>query len=467
MLARTSMLARLAVVVVVFSSCRAPTGGQSNLTDGPIAVSSQDFAHQLVFGQGGNAEGLSAGTGESRYVKFVYTLSDNKVWYQNSTKFKFHYDGASANIPLFANVTAAQFDALTLRNEGRKAVSGTVLFRFVGEKLDVALQIVGAEPIPSDASIAYLKAVRATITGSIVSAGTSYFPTFEQAAKAQADAALYAAQGISLGSMDDWISNDVCYAKGATAGRLVALKAEEIEPAFSAGNLKPDDILLATTGVPAEIPTLAGVITLVPSTPNSHVTLLAQSFKMPFVFVKDAQTRALLSSSVGKDILLDADGNGLAVNFTFGCQVAVRRVELSATDRAAVTSLREPPKINFPPAAPLGTLFRKAAEIAPRVDAKHFGGKASNMPILLGELPENSPAEAGAIAVDLWFAHLESKIDGKPLKVLIAEELAAHQAYPPANVTALKDALKRVRKAIETAPLASFWRGTRQKLSRA
>lgn len=47
--------------------------------------------------------------------------------------------------------------------------------------------------------------------------------------------------------------------------------------AFDDGRLRSEEILL-TDGVPADMPVLAGLISLTPSTPNSHTTILSRSF---------------------------------------------------------------------------------------------------------------------------------------------------------------------------------------------
>ena len=48
-----------------------------------------------------------------------------------------------------------------------------------------------------------------------------------------------------------------------------------------------------TDGIPSELPYVAGIVSLVPSTPNSHVAILANTYTVPFVYLalaEDAQT---------------------------------------------------------------------------------------------------------------------------------------------------------------------------------
>ena len=73
-------------------------------------------------------------------------------------------------------------------------------------------------------------------------------------------------------------------------GRLVFVEGSEIASAFRAGDLTSDDILL-TDHVPAEIPRVAGIIALNPSTLNSHVAILAKNFGVPLYFEGNEATR--------------------------------------------------------------------------------------------------------------------------------------------------------------------------------
>ena len=111
-----------------------------------------------------------------------------------------------------------------------------------------------------------------------------YFPTFEQQDSADGTAQSLAAAGIPLGSTARWLHGDVCYAFGWAHGRLVYVAGEDIADAYADGTLGPDDILL-TDGVPAEIPFVAGVLSLAPSTPSSHVAILAGDWEIPFAFL--------------------------------------------------------------------------------------------------------------------------------------------------------------------------------------
>ena len=75
---------------------------------------------------------LSQATGfdDPRWIKFIALASEpGKIYFQNSSlaELAFHYEFARDFIPEFSGMTRAQFDAVTLENEGRRAVLGAVL----------------------------------------------------------------------------------------------------------------------------------------------------------------------------------------------------------------------------------------------------------------------------------------------------------------------------------------------------
>src|SRR5678816_2959757 len=97
-------------------------------------------------------------------------------------------------------------------------------------------------------------------------------PVFEQSAMTRTNAEAFAARGIPVASIERWVSANHTYSPGWALGRLKFFPASEIEAAFADGRLLPTDILL-TDGVPAETPLVAGIISLTPSTPNSHTAI--------------------------------------------------------------------------------------------------------------------------------------------------------------------------------------------------
>ena len=195
-----------------------------------------------------------------------------------------------------------------------------------------------------------------------------------------------------------------------------------------------------TDGVPAEVPVLAGILTLTPSTPNSHVAILAKTFGVPFAYLSDPAQRERLQQLVGKDIVLRLDP------YWFEVRVIELESTMDPALREEILQLKAPPKLNIVPKARYGVITAPTDNLTP-ADIKHFGGKASNFGFLRRQIPSRSP-EAIAISFDLWDAFLDQMLpSGFTLRATIQDRLSGY-AYPP-NVAQLKADLAAVRELIK------------------
>ena len=119
---------------------------------------------------------------------------------------------------------------------------------------------------------------------------------------AQQNAAFLEANGITISSPARWAVGNSCYSHGWALGRLKFFPAGQIDAAFLAGDLKPEDILL-TDGVPSSMPLVAGVISLAPATPNSHVVILANTFQIPFAYLSVQEDVDQAAALAGRAVL--------------------------------------------------------------------------------------------------------------------------------------------------------------------
>src|SRR4029453_10566416 len=115
--------------------------------------------------------------------------------------------------------------------------------------------------------------------------------------------AYFGGRGFPVSSTTRWAGGSNIYAAGWALGRLVYIPAAEITAAYTDGRLLPTDILL-TDGVPAEVPLVAGIVSLRPSTPNSHVAILSRSFGIPFVYLADPEERQRVQQLAGREVML-------------------------------------------------------------------------------------------------------------------------------------------------------------------
>lgn len=383
---------------------------------------------------------------DARWVKFALLQSaPHRAVFQDSSRYPFHYDFAVKRLEEFRGFTRAQFDAVTLRTNGQRAVLGAVLFPPSPVWREVGVQLVGADPYPREQVAQALHVVRASL-GLPADVRFLYLPTFEQAAVAREHSAWFAGQGITVASPARWTVQDQCYAAGWTLGRLVYVPAAEIGAAYREGRLRPADLLL-TDVVPAEVPPLAGILTLTPGTPNSHVALLAQSLGIPFVYFVAEEVQAELQGWVGREVLLRA------LALFDGCELSVAPLTepLSETLRTEILKLKEPPPLQLPTKEHAGRTVLPVEGLHPS-DRRIVGGKAANFGLVRAVLPANSPTPAVAIPFDLWDAYLDQPVasrGGARLRAEIARELGGF-AWPP-DMAALEPALERVRDLIRNA----------------
>ncbi|MHA3773424.1 PEP/pyruvate-binding domain-containing protein [Verrucomicrobiota bacterium sgz303538] len=378
------------------------------------------------------------------FVKFSIILSEpTKVYFQNSENFLFHYDFAKEHLQPFLGMSRPQFDAVSLRAQGQQVVLGAVLFAPYGGPREVGIQFVGLDAYPKEQVAQWFTAVRSAITtaeGETAPAAI-YMPSFEQSAAAKADREWFQTQGIEVGGVERWISGDQAYSAGWALGRLVYVPGGEIDAAYAAGQLTYGDILL-TDGVPAEVPFLAGIISLNAATPNSHVAILAKNQGVPFAYVAGAAKQALLQSLVGKDTLLRVR------DFGFGSEVLINGVDenLDPQLRAKILSYKAAPRAKITPPAKLGRLSSDVTTLTAR-DLKYFGGKASNFGLLRRTIPDNSP-HAIAFSFDLWKQYLGNinPDTGLTLREEIDARLGSF-SWPP-NIAEARLRLDEVRKLI-------------------
>jgi hypothetical protein len=390
---------------------------------GQTITPSDDWKHTVVFKDDRFFADSFSTTGP-KWVKFMI-LSDpydsSQVYYQNSTprKYVFHYDAAVALLDPFKGMSVQQFNEVSLFEQNQQVVLGTVL---VAPKSSVqnssrepefpeyGIQFVRQDPFSKEQIRDLFNAVKASVTASI-DLEAFYFPTFEQQDAAQADADWFATQGISLSSPARWAKGNTCYAKGWAMGQLKFVTANEIDTAYHEGRLSPSDILL-TDGIPAELPYLAGIISLVPSTPNSHVAILAKTYGIPFVHLLIQDDAEAAQALEGQRILYSA------FNDFYG-DVKIQMININALDDSTIADilqLKQSPPLKLSAIEPFGDYGVSTMGLIP-ADIKYVGGKASNFGILNEALPQNSPT-AMALTFDVWDAFLDQPLATVPKLVL-------------------------------------------------
>jgi hypothetical protein len=395
------------------------------------------------------------GLDEPAWVKFTIVLPPDgapTVYFQDGHKYLFHYQFATACLEPFRGMTAEQFDRVTLYRHGRQAVLGAVISPPVRtpstQPHEYGIQLVGLDPFAEKEVLEYFNLIKTCVL-SDQPYTAFYFPTYEQQAAAQADRAWLEAQGILISSPDRWADDNTCYAPGWALGVLKYVEGKDIGEAYLRGTLGPHDILL-TDGVPAETPFVGGIITLSPSTPNSHVAILARTFNMPFVHLAVAEDANEARRLVQHEICLRA--------YDIYGRTEVRLIDVEGVlDEAAIEEIRalkDPPRLAIAAAVPYGSYAMSADALMP-TDICYFGGKAANFGMLRRALSGHTPV-AVAFSFDLWNDFLRQKLaDGRTLRATIAARLSPLQ-YPPSDMAALSSMLAGIRKMFTDESVTSF-----------
>ncbi|KYG07081.1 hypothetical protein BE21_31185 [Sorangium cellulosum] len=393
------------------------------------------------------------------WVKFTVLMHDpTKVYYQNSNEYPFHAEFALERLDPFVGMTLDEFDQVSLHEEGQKAILGAVLISpFAATDPEYGVQLVRQDAYDPEMARVVLDLVKDSI---VAPEGTKpfYFPTYEQAESAAANSAFFAESGFPVSSVERWLNGDACYSTGWAVGRLRYVPPDMIDAAYASGDLRAEDILL-TDSVPAEVPYVAGIISLSPSTPNAHTALLATSFGIPFVYVGDPATAEQAKALDGKEVALRA-----SLEWGVVCRAALFDADgkLAPADKEQLLSLKRPGDLGIQPKEPLGAYSGSTEDLGP-ADIVHFGGKAANFGLLRDAIPESSDV-AVALSFDLWDDFLDQTMPGgSTLRAEIAERLGGY-TYPP-DTRALKVDLAAIRDRITKD--TAFSAGQRQAIEAA
>jgi len=380
------------------------------------------------------------------WVKFVISTHEpTRVYFADSSDYDLHYHFVTNRIPGFSNLSREEVDLRSQYNANRQLYLGTILQPAdgVSRLREYGIQFVGREPIPPEKVRELFNVVRSAVL-SPPGVIATYLPTFEQSPSAEANRAFFEANGLSLRRAEDWIRTDTIYSAGWALGRLVFVSATNIAAAYADGTLRPTDILL-TDGVPAELPFVAGIISLVPATPNSHVAILAQSYKVPFVSIADTAMRARVLSLTNRDVLLQVPGRQVQASVGANILLFPLDADFDPALKAELLALKEPPPLNIRRKQRFGAYTSPTTALRPE-DGRFFGGKAANFGLLRRVLPTNSPTPSLAVSMDLWDDFMDQVRGATTLRADISNRLSRF-IYPP-NVAEVKSELATIRAII-------------------
>lgn len=431
---------RLAILVLVMAGWVLP--GVARAEPLPLCEHGKT---QIVFPDDPFEQRQYIGTSSLGWVKFTLLKpphDPNVVYFQDSGHFPLHYDFVSECLGPFVGISPQEFDRVTLYAEDQQMILGAVVtppsgFGVSAPIQEYGIQFVRHDPFTCEEIAALFAKVKAAVI-SDPNVQVFYFPSYEQSQVAQANAQWFAEQGMPVSSASRWTRGNTVYSQGWTIGRLRYVAPDEIDSAYRHGDLLVGDVLL-TDAVPAEIPVLAGVISLTASTPNSHVAILANTYGIPFVHLAEQADRRQALDLVGRRVVLRAyDRYGRTL-----VNLADANDTMTNEQAAEFLALKQPPALAIRPVEPLGHYSAPVDSLGPD-DIRHFGGKAANYSILRRAIPGNCDV-AMAFSFDLWNAFLDQTLaDGQTLREEIASRLSGF-SFPPVSVAALEYELERIR----------------------
>lgn len=365
------------------------------------------------------------GVGGSRWIKFAIRLDmPDRVFFQDSRRYLFHYEFATRRLVGFGGLTPEEVDRVSLYTKGQRLVFGTVVLPPDPGLREYAIELVGREPYPVAQVASWFRLVRSVIAAP-AEVRAYYFPTYEQGSMTTSDVAYFAAEGIEVSSPMRWVTASEGYSEGWALGRLVYIPAGEIDAAFGDGRLRYSDILM-TDGIPAEIPRVAGVVSIRPATPNSHVAILSRSFGVPFAFVAEAEEQGRLRGWHGQEVFLTVG----KVEGRWDVRAVNVQGQLSDEQRRLVSEAKRPTPLEIRGVETAGSISVAVRGLTSG-DGVRVGGKAANFGAIIRAIPEHTHTNAIAFTFDLWNAYLDRVLlDGRTLRQRIAEVLARH-AFPP------------------------------------
>ncbi|MCP4104793.1 MAG: hypothetical protein GY749_04535, partial [Desulfobacteraceae bacterium] len=456
------------MIPVSWSSNSQSLNSQCTVTSSSDWKNTVDFPHDSFMNYG-----------TANWIKFTILLCDPEtVYFQDSNKYQFHYEFAKERLDPFLDVTQDDFNQATLFTEAREAILGAVIMP-PSSKSDITefgIQFVGDDPLDPETVVKYFNLVRSAVNAE-PTVKAFYFPSYNQAYEAEQNREYFESHGISIGSADRWGENNICYSKGWALGKLKYFEGSAINDAYMSGALGPDDILL-TDGVPSEIPFVAGIISLSPSTPNSHTAILASTYGIPFVYLRLADDAALALKLVGRRIALRAygdmsgdydyyfppyyvyDGKMTAGLGYYLFHYGSKRIDMTDIEGVLdeetikeILVLKNPQELSIQPVVPYST-YSSRTDILIQEDIQYFGGKAANFGFLRRTIPDNSPVSA-AFSFNLWNEFLDQNLKtGITFREEIRNQLAGI-TYPP-DMAVLSQALEGIRDMFKDEDSTSF-----------
>lgn len=403
--------------------------------------------------------------GNIRSIKFVLFPDQrgnfNRLVMMDPRVHSFHYEYLRT-LPEFLNKNYREIEAVTYKKANRKAVLGILSHDTMnmseGHWYHLTTFSLSMEESPDPAFAAEVKKQLHTWISrsqTVLPKGDriSFMPMPHQHEAAFGRSQEFAKLKLRLKAMNE-PENRRAYSNGWGVGKITLVaNQEELDQALRAGQVGVDSILV-TAGDLRELPPVAGVVSAVPLTEASHLTLLAQMYGMPLLAMKDASKE--LAPFAGRWAFVKTD---LAAPYS---PTVFPRLSEQETQFLRQSKVRPKLQLGYD----LGpTEIRSVKELRPE-QVGAYGGKAVQFGLLQRTIPGNSREMAVGIPISRYQEFLaKAKVGERSLGEALKAELAnlsANPAYPEVLETS-----DRIRKLFKEAQApAGYFEAIRTELKR-
>ncbi|HKQ51943.1 MAG TPA: PEP/pyruvate-binding domain-containing protein [Pyrinomonadaceae bacterium] len=348
------------------------------------------------------------------HVIFVIDRKDqNKIYYANARRYAFHKDFVNANY--LSLERGQEFFENNYLKPNRRFILGTLAYQTPVSRW--TFEFWEGDLIPAD----QIKLAYDVISRSFF-APVAYKPNSlrqEEATQSLADLPRVLQSDISK----EQEYQPLNVAKGLGRIHIVEKLDEHVEIGFNE--------ILVLTEVPINLPPVAGIITTQPSTPLSHINLLAKGWGIPNAYVKDANK-------------LFKEYDGWWVSFeTLRDKYTIKRADLKQIDEYQ-KRLKERLDVMKPRADLETTRLASLSEQRAR-DSISYGGKSANLgEVMRARLPGLSVPSGFTIPFHYYDQFIKENDLEEPIYEMMNDQKFVHDpAYRRERLTQMRERIQK------------------------
>jgi hypothetical protein len=348
------------------------------------------------------------------HVLFVIDRKDqNKIYYVNTKRYAFHKD--FVNGTYLSLERGREFFENNYLKANRRFILGTIAYQTPIKRW--TFEFWEGDLIPADQIKLVSDLIKTTFFRPV-----AYKPnSLRQDDESRKVAGLDRVSQSDIAKEQDYQALNV--AKGLGRIHVIPKLDEHVEIGFNE--------IVVLNEVPVQLPPVAGVITSQPSTPLSHINLLAKGWGIPNAYVKDAQT--LLKQYDGWWVEFDARRDGYSIKRAGVDQL--REYQRRLAQRLDVMK----PRFNIAESRLLGLSRQRAAS------ALAYGGKSANLGEVMGaRLPGIVVPNGFTIPFYYYDQFLRANsLDDAIYELLNDQKFVHDPAYRREKLTALRSTMQR------------------------